>query len=76
MNKVPPVKHAPSRSFERKQPIPGVKQVTAKVSARPARAKQTGSAASVLEAEVETWVNEGGAGDEPGNAPPPSVAPK
>ena len=72
MNKVPPVKNPRNRSFERKQAIPGAK----KVSARPSRAVAPGSPASVLEAEVETWVNEGGAGDEPGNGSPPSAASK
>ena len=65
MNKLPP-KNAPNPRFERKQPIPGAK----KVSVRPIRAKEPSPAATALEAEVETWVNEGGAGDEPGNTPP------
>jgi hypothetical protein len=74
VNKLPPVKNAPDRSFERKQPIPGAKKT--KVSVRRVGTTEAASPASVLEAEVETWVNEGGAGDEPGNAPTPSTIAK
>lgn len=68
MNWIPPVENPPDRSSERKQPVPARK----KVSVRPIRTESGGSA-STLEAEVETWVNEGGAGDEPGNASPLSA---
>lgn len=74
MNKAPPIENAPNRNFEHKQPIPGAKKK--KVSVRPVSTTDAANAASVLEAEVETWVNEGGAGDDPGSTSPPLTVAK
>ncbi len=65
MNKVPPAKRPPDRRFERRQPIPPSSPLPVRRAIDPVSVSQ----AAALTVEVETWVNEGGAGDEPDNLP-------
>lgn len=61
MNKIPRFQNPLGNRHDRKQPIPAPKRV----SARPGRGSAPVAPEPELAAEIDTWVDEGGAGDDP-----------